>query len=97
MFQEPFHQFLARIFLRLQFIQLRIARQQHLRFDVDQRRRHVNEFRAQLDVHGQRLLHVIQVLGSNLSDGDVVDVDLLLADQIQQQVEGPIIVLQMEI
>ena len=43
------------------------------------------------------LLHVLQVLRRDGGDGDVVDVDLLLADQVQQQVERTLVVLQVDI
>ena len=51
----------------------------------------------QLDVHLQGALHILQVLRRNLGDGDVVDVDLLLADQVQQQVERPVVMFEVEI
>jgi chromosome condensin MukBEF ATPase and DNA-binding subunit MukB len=64
---------------------------------VDQGRRHVDELRAQIDIHLARLLHVSEVLRRDGGDGDVLDVDLLLADQVQQQVQRPLILLQMDI
>jgi hypothetical protein len=64
---------------------------------MDQGRRHVDEFRAQVDIHLARLVHVRQVLLRNGGDWDVLDLDLLLADQVQQQVERPVILLQLEI
>ena len=42
-------------------------------------------------------LHVFEVLRRDLRDGDVVDVDLLLADQVQQQVERAVVVFQVKI
>ena len=36
-------------------------------------------------------MKIFEVLLGDLRDGDVVDVELLLADQIQEQVEGTFI------
>ena len=55
---------------------------------MNERRRHVNELAAQLHVESDSPLHVLQILRGDGSDGDIVDVDLLLADQIQQQIQG---------
>ena len=38
-----------------------------------------------------------QVLRGDGGDGDVVDVDLLFADQVQQQIERPLVVLQVNV
>ncbi len=85
--QQAVHQFLARILgsVALGF-QGGIARQQHFGLDMDQGRRHVDELRAQIDIHFARFVHILQVLRGDGRDGDILDVDLLLADQIQQQV-----------
>ncbi len=64
---------------------------------MDQRRGHVNEFGAQLDIQLHGALHVFQVLLRDGGDGDVVDVDLLLADEIEQQVQRTIVLLQVKI
>ena len=90
-------QFLPRIFFRQELIELRIARQQHARLDVDERGRHVDELRAQFDIHLRGLLHVFQILLRDPSDGDVVNVDLLLPDQVQQQVQRAIVLLEVKI
>ena len=42
-------------------------------------------------VEGSRFRHVLHVLGGDLGDGNVVDVDLILPDQIQQQVQRPFV------
>jgi hypothetical protein len=65
--------------------------------EMDQRRGNVDEHRAELHVHLRRLLDVVQVLVRDLRDWNVLDVDLLLADQIQQQVERSIVLFQVEI
>ncbi len=95
--EQAVDQFLARIFLGRNFLECRIARQQHFRLDLDQRGRHVDEFGGQFDIHRQRLLHEVEVLRRDLRDGDVVNVDLLLADQVEQQVERPIVMFQVKI
>jgi len=64
---------------------------------VDQRGRHVDKFRAQVHIHLPRPIQVLQILGSNGGDGDILDVDLLFANQVQQQVEGPFIFFQMDV
>ena len=95
--QQPVDQLLARILFRDQLLQCRIARQQHFRLDLDQGRGHVDELGAQLDIHLRGASDVLEILRGNLRDGDVIDVDLLLADQVQQQVERPVVVFEMEI
>jgi hypothetical protein len=65
------------------------ARQQHLALDVDEQRGGVDELAGHIHVGGLELVDVGQELRRDLGDGNVVDVDVLLADQVQQQVEGP--------
>ncbi len=96
-FEQPVHQLLARIFFGRDLVQLRIFGQQHARLDVDQRRGHVDELGAQLDVQFHGALHVFQILLRDGGNGDVVDVDLLFANQVEQQVERTIVLLQVEI
>ncbi len=64
---------------------------------MDQRRGHVDELGAQLDVQFQGALHVLQILLRDGGNRDVVDVDLLFADQVQQEIERPVVLLQMKI
>ena len=64
---------------------------------MDQRGRHVDELGAQIDIHLPRLLHVLEILRGDFGDGDVADVDLLLANQIQKQVERTFILRQMKV
>ena len=95
--QAP-HQRVARIF----FVR-RIAgrglgpRQQHLALDVDQRRRHHQEFAGDVEVE---LLHQVQVLEVLLGDDrdlDVVDVHLVLLDQMNEQIERAFERLQLDL
>ena len=64
---------------------------------MDQGGRHVDELGAQVDIHFARFFQVLQVLGGDGGDGDILDVDLLLADQVQQQVQRALILFQVEI
>ena len=96
--EQAVHEFLAGIFGGFAFhFQRRVARQQHARLDVDQGGRHVDEFGAQIDIHFTRFVHVLEVLRRDGGDRDVLDFNLLFADQVQQQIERPIVLLQMEI
>ena len=97
MLEQAIHQLLARVVFRIDFLQLRIHRQQHLGLDVNQRRRHVDELRSQIDIQLARLFHVRKILRGDGGDGDVLDIDLLLANQVQQQIERPFVVLQMDV
>ena len=97
MLEQPVHQFLARILFGRNLFELGIFGQQHARLDVDQGGGHVDELGAQLDVQLESALHVLEILLRDGGNGDVVDVDLLLADQVEQQVERPIVLLQVKI
>ena len=46
---------------------------------------------ARVDVEVGHTVKGVQELGRDLSDGDVVDIDLLLADEIQQEIERPLV------
>src|SRR6185437_3469796 len=83
---QPVHQFRARVFLRFRG-DGRIARQQHLRLDVNQDRGHVDELGRNINVQFSEAFYVGQILRSDLRDGDVVNVDVLLADEIEQEIE----------
>jgi hypothetical protein len=54
---------------------------------VNQHRGHVDEFRGHVHVELPYALDVGKVLRRNLPDRDVVDIDVLFANQIEQQVE----------
>jgi hypothetical protein len=58
---------------------------------VNQHRRHVNKLARHVDVELSYALDINQVLRRDLRDGDIIDVDVLLADQVQQQVERPFV------
>ena len=65
----------------------RVGRKEHPRLDVDQRGRHENEFARHVDIHLLERAKIVEVLLGDFGNGNVVDVDLLLADQVEQEVE----------
>ena len=62
-------------------------RQQHARLDLGQRRGHHQVFAGELELHAAHHVDVRHVLARDLGDRDVEDVEVLAADQVQQQVE----------
>ena len=58
---------------------------------MDQRRRHVDEVGGNVDIELFELVQVIEILLGDLGDGNVVDVHLLLANQIEQKIERPFV------
>ena len=88
-FQQAAHQFGTRVagFFAVQ----RLARwQQHARLDLYQHRRHQQILCRQFQVAAAHLVHIRQVLARECGHRDVKDVEVLLADQIQQQVQRPL-------
>ena len=88
--EEALDQFAARVFGLLLGPGGR-ARQQHLALDVDEQRGGVDELAGHIHVGGAQLVDVGQELRRDFGDGDVVDVDVLLADQVEQQVERAVV------
>jgi len=84
--KQSIDKFVARVILRV-WCSERIARQQHFRLDVDQHRRHVDELGGNVHVEFAYALDISEVLRRDPGNGDVVNVDVLLADQVEQQVE----------
>jgi tetratricopeptide (TPR) repeat protein len=66
---------------------LRVPREQALRFDVDQGRRHIGELGTQVDIEFSGPVHVVEVLAGDLGHRQVRDVDIVGADQGEQQIE----------
>ena len=64
---------------------------------MDQCRGHVDELRAQFDIHLRGALHIFEILRCDLRDRDVIDLDFLFPDQIQQQIERAIVMFQVKI
>jgi hypothetical protein len=95
--QAP-HERGARVLRLVLALRLRgLDRHQHLRLDVDEGGRHHHELAGHVEVH---LLHQVQVLhvpARDGRDGDVVDVDLVAADQVQEQVERTLELLQLDL
>jgi hypothetical protein len=54
---------------------------------MNQDRGHVDEFRGDVDIEVANLLHIRQVLRGDLCDRNIVDVNVLLANQIKQKIE----------
>ena len=69
----------------------RRARQQHLALDVDEERGGVDKLPGHVHIAGLELVHIGQELGRDFGDGDVVDVDVLLADKVEQEVERAVV------
>src|ERR1019366_2855985 len=88
--EQAVDEFVARVFQRVGGSE-RIARQQHLRLDVNQHRSHVNELGGDVHVEVANALDIGEVLRGDPGDGNVVDVDVLLADQVEQQVERALV------
>src|SRR5208282_4571819 len=84
--EQTVNELVARVFLRVRGSQ-RIARQQHLRLDVNQHRSHVDELGGHVHVELADALDVSEILRGDFGDGNVVDVNVLLADQVEQQVK----------
>ncbi len=58
---------------------------------MNQRRGHVDEVGGNVDIEFFELVQVVEILLGDFGDGDVVNVHLLLADQIEQQVERTLV------
>ena len=65
-------------------------RQEHLRLDVDERRGHHEELAREVDVELLHQLERLEILARELGDGNVVDVDLVLADEVQEEIHRPV-------
>jgi hypothetical protein len=90
MLQQPLYQFFARIFL-LALGCLGIARQQQLALDVDQQGSHVDEFRRNVHVQVLQVFHIPKILSRDFGNGNVININILLADKVQQQIERAVI------
>jgi hypothetical protein len=82
-FQKPVDQVASRVFgLPFGLIPHR-PRKQHLALDVDELGGHVDELCGRIYLVGLKLVNVGEELRGDLCNGDVVDVDVLLADEGQ--------------
>ena len=84
--QQAAHQLGARVFGFLTFGDL-FRRQQHARLDFDQHRGHQQIFGCQLQIGGADLVNIHQVLARDGGHRDVKNVEVLLANQVEQQVQ----------
>ena len=62
-------------------------RQQHARFYFGKCRRHHEILARQFELHATHHVDVLHVLARDLGNGNIEDVQVLPADQVQQQVE----------
>ena len=58
---------------------------------MNEQRRHVDEFRRYIHIELLQIFDVAEILRRDLRDGNVVDVDVLLANQVEQQIQRPFI------
>ena len=84
--QQAAHQFGARV-LHLFALGDLFRWQQHARLDLDQHGGHQQVFGCQFQVARAYLVDVDQVLARHAEHGNVEDVEVLLADQVEQQVQ----------
>ena len=66
---------------------IRIARQQHLRLNVNEYRGHINKVGSDVHVQLSKFFDICQILSRDSGNRDVVDIDILLANQVEQKVE----------
>jgi len=97
MLEQLVHQLLPGIVFRVVFLQLRIARQQHTRLDVDQRGCHVDKLGAEVEIQLPRFVHVFEVLRGYGRDRDIFDIDLLLAYEVEQKIQRTLIPFQVDV
>ena len=64
---------------------------------MDERRGHEDELGADIEIHFARLVEVAQVLRRDGGDGDVANVDLLLADEVEQQIERAVVAVEVNV
>src|SRR6185437_13002798 len=84
--EEAMNEFIARVFGFARGGE-RIGGQQHLRLDVDERGRDIDEIRGDVYIERFELVEIIEILLGDFGDGNIVDVHLLLANQIEQKIE----------
>ena len=92
MLQKPFHQFAARIFRHFVWSSSR-PRKQHLALDVDEHGSGIDKLAGYIHIRSLQLVDVSKKLSRDAGDRDVVNVNVLLADQVQQQIERSVVYL----
>ena len=58
---------------------------------MDQQRGHIDELGGHIHVEVFQGFHIRQILRSDPGDRNVIDVDVLLANEIKEQIEGAIV------
>ena len=71
-----------------------LNREEHTGLNVHQVRRHSHKFAGYLQVHLLPLFQVCQVLVQDQRNGDVLNLDFIFTQQEQDQVKGPLKILQ---
>jgi hypothetical protein len=90
MLDQPPHERLARILLGLAPARRRLgAGQQHLRLDVNQRRRHDQELAGDVEIQLLHQLDVREVLLRDSGDRNVVHIHLVDPDEVYEEIERP--------
>jgi hypothetical protein len=92
-FEQTPDEFLAGIRPFLFILCSFIDRQQHPGFDLEQRRRHDEKLTGHAQIQLLHGLDIDQILLRDHGDGNVVDIDLVLLDQVNEQIERPLEVL----
>ena len=89
--EEALDEFAARVFGFAAGDVAGVAGEKCLRFDVDQERGHVDELAGGVDIGLLQVLGVFEELAGDAGDGNVVDVDVLLADEVEEEIEGAVV------
>ena len=81
--KESLHQLISGIAL---LFLIALGGQQHPALDVQKRRRHHEEFAGDIHILIFHLLHIFQILVRDRHDGNIIDIDLVLFDQVHEQI-----------
>ncbi len=71
-------------------LRLPMTRQEHLRLDVDEPGRHLDECSGVVQILGLDSFDGGEELTCDPGDRDFEDIDVLLTDEVQQQIERPL-------
>src|SRR6201996_1505274 len=89
--EEALDEFAARVFGVTEVELGGVAWEKHAGLDVDEQRGGVDELAGGVDVGLLQVARVLEELGGDARHRDVVDVDVLLADEVEQEVEGAVV------
>ncbi len=96
--QQLTHQVRSRV--QAQFVVVALGSllggQEHAGFDLDQRRSHHEEFPREVRIERLEHVHVREVLLGNGDNGNVLDVHLVPTNQEQQQIQRPVVQIQID-